>query len=166
MGIIVSESSPDRLAIMSTLKERLRTDLTAAMKGRDELRSATLRMVLTAITTEEVAGKSARVLSDAEVLTVLGREAKKRREAAEAFAAGERPEQAERERAEESVIESYLPTQLTDAELAPIVAAAISETGASGPRDMGRVMKVVTPQVTGRADGGRVAAEVRRQLAV
>ena len=150
---------------MSTLKERLRTDLTAAMKSRDELRSATLRMVLTAITTEEVAGKSARVLSDAEVLTVLGREAKKRREAAEAFAAGQRPEQAERERAEESVIDGYLPAQLTDAELTPLVAAAISETGASGPRDMGRVMKVVTPQVTGRADGGRVAAEVRRQLA-
>jgi uncharacterized protein len=149
---------------MSTLKERLRTDLTAAMKSRDELRSATLRMVLTAITTEEVAGKTARVLSDSEVLTVLGREAKKRREAAEAFAAGERPAQAERERAEESVIESYLPAQLTDAELAPIVAAAIAETGASGPRAMGQVMKEVTPQVTGRADSGRVAAEVRRQL--
>ncbi len=150
---------------MSTLKERLRTDLTAAIKGRDELRSATLRMVLTAITTEEVAGKAARVLSDAEVLTVLGREAKKRREAAEAFAAGERPAQAERERAEESIIEGYLPTQLTDAELVPIVAAAIAQTGASGPREMGQVMKVVTPQVTGRAEGGRVAAEVRRQLA-
>ena len=149
---------------MSTLKERLRTDLTAAIKGRDELRSATLRMVLTAITNEEVAGKSARVLSDAEVLTVLGREAKKRREAAEAFVAGQRPEQAERERAEETVIDGYLPTQLTDAELTPIVAAAIAQTGASGPRDMGRVMKVVTPQVTGRAEGGRVAAEVRRQL--
>jgi uncharacterized protein len=149
---------------MSTLKERLRTDLTAAMKSRDELRSATLRMVLTAITTEEVAGKTARALSDSEILTVLGREAKKRREAAEAFAAGERPGQAERERAEESVIESYLPAQLTDAELAPIVAAAIAETGASGPRAMGQVMKEVMPQVTGRADGGRVAAEVRRQL--
>ena len=149
---------------MATLKDRLRTDLTAAIKGRDELRSATLRMVLTAITTEEVAGKAARVLSDAEVMTVLGREAKKRREAAEAFAAGERPEQAARERAEKSVIDGYLPTQLTDAELAPLVAAAIAETGASGPRDMGRVMKVVTPQVTGRAEGGRVAAEVRRQL--
>ena len=150
---------------MATLKDRLRTDLTAAIKGRDELRSATLRMVLTAITTEEVAGKSARVLSDAEVLAVLGREAKKRREAAEAFAAGQRPEQAKRERAEESVIDEYLPAQLTDAELTPLVAAAISETGASGPRDMGRVMKVVTPQIIGRADGGRVAAEVRRQLA-
>ena len=162
---MVSDPRPDRLGRMSTLKERLRTDLTAAIKGRDELRSATLRMILTAITTEEVAGKSARVLSDAEVLTVLGREAKKRREAAEAFAAGQRPEQAERERAEESVIDGYLPAQLTDAELTPLVAAAISETGASGPRDIGRVMKVVTPQVTGRADGGRVAAEVRRQLA-
>lgn len=149
---------------MSTLKERLRTDLTAAIKGRDELRSATLRMILTAITTEEVAGKSARVLSDAEVLTVLGREAKKRREAAEAFAAGDRPAQAERERAEESVIDGYLPAQLADSELVPIVAAAIAQTGASGPRDMGQVMKIVTPQVTGRAEGGRVAAEVRRQL--
>ncbi len=150
---------------MSTVKERLRTDLTAAIKSRDELRSATLRMVLSAITTEEVAGKSARVLSDAEVLTVLRREAKKRREAAEAFAAGKRPAQAERERAEESVIEGYLPVQLTDAELASIVAAAIADTGASGPRGLGAVLKVVTPQVTARADGGRVAAEVRRQLA-
>jgi len=150
---------------MSTLKERLRTDLTAAIKSRDELRSATLRMVLTAITNEEVAGKSARVLTDAEILTVLGREAKKRREAAEAFAAGERPAQAERERAEETVIDSYLPAQLSDAELGPIVAAAIAQTGASGPREIGQVMKIVTPQVTGRAEGGRVAAEVRRQLA-
>ena len=162
---MVSDPRPDRLGRMSTLKERLRTDLTAAIKGRDELRSATLRMILTAITTEEVAGKSARVLSDAEVLTVLGREAKKRREAAEAFAAGERPAQAERERAEESVIDGYLPAQLPDSELVPIVAAAIARTGASGPRDMGQVMKIVTPQVTGRAEGGRVAAEVRRQLA-
>jgi uncharacterized protein YqeY len=150
---------------MSSLKERLRTDLTAAIKSRDELRSATLRMVLTAITNEEVAGKSARVLTDAEILTVLGREAKKRREAAEAFAAGERPAQAQRERAEETIIESYLPAQLSDAELVPIVAAAIAQTGASGPREMGQVMKIVTPQVTGRAEGGRVAAEVRRQLA-
>jgi len=161
---MVSDPRPDRLGRMSTLKERLRTDLTAAIKGRDELRSATLRMILTAITTEEVAGKSARVLSDAEVLTVLGREAKKRREAAEAFAAGDRPAQAERERAEESVIDGYLPAQLADSELVPIVAAAIAQTGASGPRDMGQVMKIVTPQVTGRAEGGRVAAEVRRQL--
>ena len=161
----MSDPRPDRLGVVSTLKERLWSDLTAAIKSRDELRAATLRMVLTAITTEEVAGKAARVLSDADVLTVLGREAKKRREAAAAFAAGERPAQAERERAEESVIEGYLPTQLTDSELVPIVAAAIAQTGASGLREMGQVMKVVTPQVSGRAENGRVAAEVRRQLA-
>ena len=147
------------------MKERLRADLTTAMKARDELRTATLRMVLSAVSAEEVAGKEARALTDDEMQAVLRREAKKRREAAEAFAAGERPAQAERERAEETVIDSYLPAQLSDAELGPIVAAAIAQTGASGLREMGQVMKIVTPQVTGRAEGGRVAAEVRRQLA-
>ena len=150
---------------MTDLKERLRADLTAAMKGRDELRSATLRMLLTAVKTEEVAGKSARELSDDEVVTVLGREAKKRREAAEAFDAGGRPDRAERERAEETVIDAYLPAQLTDDELRDLVAAAIVESGAEGPRGMGTAMKVLTPQTAGRAEGGRVAAEARRQLA-
>jgi uncharacterized protein YqeY len=152
------------MGAMTALKDRLQADLTTAMKARDELRSATLRMVLTAVKTEEVAGKTARVLEDAEVVTVLGREAKKRREAAEAFADGGRPERAERERAEEEVIATYLPAQLSDDELRDLVAAAITETGAAGPQAMGQVMKSVTPNTTGRADGGRVAAEVRRQL--
>jgi uncharacterized protein YqeY len=146
------------------LKEQLQADLTAAMKARDELRAATLRMALTAITTEEVAGKQARVLSDDEVLTVLTREAKKRREAAEAFDGAGRAELATRERAEGEVLAEYLPAQLGDDELAELVRAAITETGADNPKAMGQVMRVVQPQVTGRAEGGRVAAEVRRQL--
>ena len=149
---------------MSPLKDQLQADLTAAMKARDELRSATLRMVLTAVRTEEVAGKTARQLDDAEVVTVLCREAKKRREAAEAFEQGGRPESAERERAEGEVIATYLPAQLGDDELRDLVAATIGETGASGPQAMGQVMKAVTPRTAGRAEGGRVAAEVRRQL--
>ena len=149
---------------MSPLKDQLQADLTAAMKARDELRSATLRMVLIAVRTEDVAGKTARQLDDAEVVTVLGREAKKRREAAEAFEQGGRPESAERERAEGEVIATYLPAQLGDDELRDLVAAAIGKTGASGPQAMGQVMKAVTPRTAGRAEGGRVAAEVRRQL--
>jgi uncharacterized protein YqeY len=149
---------------MAELKDRLQSDLTTAMKARDELRAATLRMARTAIRTEEVSGKAARELDDAEVVTVLTREAKKRREAAEAFDEGGRPDRAERERAEGEVLAGYLPAQLSDDELREVVAAAISETGADGPRGMGQVMKVVTPRTAGRAEGGRVAAEVRRQL--
>lgn len=149
---------------MPELKARLQADLTAAMKSRDELRSATLRMLLTAVKNEEVAGKAARELSDAEVVAVLTREAKKRREAAEAFADGGRPERAERERAEGAVIADYLPAQLSDAELADLVADAVAETGASGAAAMGQVMKALGPRTAGRAEGGRVAAEVRRQL--
>ena len=149
---------------MATLKERLREDLTAAMKGRDELGAATLRMALTALSTEEVAGKAARSLSDDEVVAVLGREAKKRREAAVAYDSANRPELAERERAELGVLEAYLPSQLGEAELRELVAAAVAESGAQGPRGMGAVMKLVSPRVAGRAEGARVAAEVRRQL--
>ena len=149
---------------MPELKDRLRTDLTTAMKGRDELRTATLRMVLAAVTAEEVSGKQARELSDDEVQGVLRREAKKRREAAEAFAGAGRGEQAERERAEEAVVAAYLPAQLADADLAALVADVVTRTGASGMKDMGRVMGAVQAQVAGRAEGGRVAAEVRRQL--
>ncbi len=146
------------------LKEKLRADMTAAMKARDELRTATLRMVLTAVTTEEVAGKAARELSDDEVLKVVAKEAKKRREAAEAFDGAGRTELAERERAEGAVLDEYLPAQLTDEELVTLVRDAIAEAGAGGPPAMGQVMKVVQPVVAGRADGGRIAAEVRRQL--
>jgi uncharacterized protein len=146
------------------LKERLRTDLAAAMKAHDGVRTRTLRMALAALTTEEVAGKQARELSDDEVVTVLRREAKKRREAAEAFGGAGRTEQAEAERAEGAVIEEYLPAPLSDDELAGLVAAAIAETGAAGPRAIGQVMKAVTPKVGGRADGRRVSDEVKRQL--
>ena len=150
---------------MPPLKERLRADLTTAMKARDELRTATLRMVLTAVSAEEVAGKEARELSDDDVLGVLRREAKKRREAAEAFGSAGRAEQAAREFAEGEVLADYLPAQLDDADLAAIVADAVTTTGAAGMKDMGRVMGAVQGVVAGRADGGRVAAEVRRQLA-
>jgi uncharacterized protein len=150
---------------MAALKDRLRGDLTAAMKARDAVRTRTLRMALTSITQEEVAGSSARELSDAEVIKVLTREAKRRREAAEAFAAAGRDEQADAERAEGVVLDAYLPAQLSDEEIAAMAAAAIDETGASGMAAMGQVMKVLTPRVAGRADGARVAAEVRRRLA-
>jgi uncharacterized protein len=146
------------------LKEQLRADLTTAMKARDELRTATLRMVLTAVTAEEVSGKEARELTDDDVLGVLRREAKKRREAAEAFGSAGRAEQAAREIAEGEVLADYLPAQLDDADLAAIVADAVTTTGAAGMRDMGKVMGAVQGVVAGRADGGRVAAEVRRQL--
>ncbi len=150
--------------MVSELKERLRTDLNAAMRARDQVRLRTLRMALTSITNEEVSGDTARELSDEEILKVLIREAKKRREAAEAFESAGRADQAAAERAEGDVLAGYLPAQLTDEELAGIVSAAIAETGAAGMPGMGKVMKAVTPQVAGRADGARVAAEVRRQL--
>ncbi len=149
---------------MNQLKDQLQADLTNAMRSRDQVRLRTLRMALTSIRTEEVAGASEHELSDADVLKVLTREAKKRREAAEAFAAAGRDEQAAAERDEGDVLAGYLPAQLPDDELARLVTAAISEPGATGMRGLGQVMKVVTPQVAGRAEGGRVAAEVRRQL--
>lgn len=149
---------------MPTLKEQLRADLTAAMKARDETRTRTLRMALTSISNEEVSGSVARDLTDDQVTKILSWEAKRRREAAAAFAEAGRDEQAAAERAEEEVLAAYLPAQLSDDELAAIVAAAISETGASGPAGIGQVMKVVTPRVAGRAEGSRVAALVRGQL--
>ena len=151
---------------MSALKDRLRSDLTTAMKARDELRSATLRMVLSAVTNAEVAGKVARELTDDEVVGVLTTEAKKRREAATAFDDGGRDEMAERERAEAAVIADYLPEQLTEEDVVAIVTGAIDQAGARGEgmRAMGKVMGLVTPQTKGRADGSVVAAEVRRQL--
>jgi uncharacterized protein len=149
---------------VAELKERLRADLNAAMRARDQVRLRTLRLALTSITNEEVAGASARDLTDDEVIKVLTREARKRREAAEAFSAAGRSDQAAAERAEGDVLAGYLPAQLSDEELAALVDAAIAETGASGMASMGQVMKTVTPRVAGRADGARVAAEVRRRL--
>ncbi len=146
------------------LKIQLRSDLTAAMKSRNELQSATIRMALAAITNEEVAGKEARELSNDDVVKVLQREAKKRRESAEAYDAAKRPELADRERAELGVLDGYLPKQLDDDALAQIVAAAVGEVDATGPAAMGAVMKIVQPKVAGQADGGRVAAMVKSQL--
>ncbi len=150
---------------MGELKDRLHDDLTTSMKARDELRTATLRMVLTAIGNEEVAGKSARSLSADEELKVVAREAKKRREAAEAFTSGGAADRAARELDEEQVLQAYLPQQLSDDELTALVAEAVAQSGASGPQAMGQVMKVVGPKVAGRAEGGRVAAAVRAALA-
>ena len=149
---------------MSELKDRLQADLTTAIRARDEVTTATLRMALAAVATEEVAGSTARELSDDEVLRVLGREAKKRREAAEAFTAGNRPELADRERAEGRVLDRYLPAQLDDAEVAELVRAAIQETGAAGMPQMGAVMRAAQGRAAGRADGRRLSEEVRRQL--
>ncbi|MBU7597334.1 GatB/YqeY domain-containing protein [Streptomyces sp. XM4193] len=150
---------------MTTLKSTLQDDLTTAIKARDELRSATLRMTLTAITKQEVAGTEARELTDDEVQKVIAGEAKKRREAAKAFADGGREEQSTRELAEHEVLAAYLPQQLTDEELNVLVADAVAESGAEGPKAMGAVMKIVNPKVAGRAEGGRVAAAVKRALA-
>lgn len=150
---------------MASLKERLRSDLSTAMKSRAELDTATLRMVLAAISTEEVAGKQARELSDDDVITVLSREAKRRREAAETYDGAGRAELADRERAEIGVIERYLPAQLSDDELAELVRATITEVGATGMAQMGAVMGAARGKVAGRAEGARVAAEVKRQLA-
>jgi uncharacterized protein YqeY len=151
---------------MASLKDRLRTELTASMKARDELRSSTLRMVLTAITNAEVSGKQARVLSDSEVTGVLATEGKKRRESAAAFDTANRPELAAKERAESAIIAEFLPEPLSADEISSLVAAAIESLDVSGDgmRAMGKVMGAITPQVKGRADGGAVAAEVRRQL--
>ena len=146
------------------LKETLQSNLTEAIRSRDEIKSGTIRMVLTAITNEEVSGKEARVLSDAEIITVLSREAKKRREAAEAFADAGRADRAEQEKKEGEIIATYLPVQLSDDEVKKIIADAIAQTGASGPQGMGQVMKLVTPQTAGKADGGLVSGLVKAAL--
>jgi len=154
---------------MSALKDQLKADLTTAIKSRDEVTAATLRMVLTAVTNEEVAGKEARELSDDDVLTVLGREAKKRRESADAYDGALRPELADRERAENEVIARYLPLPLSDVEVRTIVDAAVADvvaTGASGRAAMGEVMKRVQPQVRGRSDGAQVAEQVKAALGI
>ena len=150
---------------MAELKDRLRSDLTVSMRGRDELRTATIRMVLAAVTNAEVAGAQAREISDDEVVGVLAKEAKKRRDAADAFRRGGRPDLAEREDAEAAVIAGYLPAPLTDDELDVLVSAAVAETGATSLREMGAVMKRLATDVAGRADGARVAAAVKARLA-
>ena len=148
----------------SQLKSTLRADLHGSMRERDKVRSETLRMALTAITNEEVSGSTARELSDDEVLKVLAKEAKKRREAATAYVEAKRPELASKEEAELVILEAYLPAQLSDAELQALVGRALSQTGAVGMSQMGLVMKAATALVAGRADGGRVAATVKSAL--
>jgi uncharacterized protein YqeY len=147
-----------------SLKATVQSDLTDAIRQRDQVRSGTLRLVLTAITNEEVSGTEARELTDGEVLKVLAKEAKKRKEAATAYTDASRPELAAKEEAELAVLEAYLPAQLTDDELATIVATAIKETGATGMPQLGQVMKAAQAVVAGRADGGRVAAVVKAAL--
>ena len=147
-----------------SIKEQLKKDLTEAIRGRDEITSGTIRMVLTAITNEEVAGKEARVLSDEEVITVLSREGKKRREAAEAFENAGRADKSALEKSEGEVIAKYLPAQLSEADIAAIITEAIASTGAQGPADMGKVMGAVKPKIAGKADGGLVSALVKASL--
>ena len=147
-----------------SIKETLQKDLTEAIRSRDEITSGTIRMVLTAITNEEVAGKEARVLSDEEVITVLSREAKKRREAAEAFETAGRTDKAALEKSEGEVIAKYLPAQLSEADIAAIIADAIASTGAKGPADMGKVMGAIKPKIAGKADGGVVSALLKAAL--
>ena len=147
------------------LKEKLQADLTDAIRSRNEVVSGTVRMLLAAITNEEVAGKAAKVLTDAEIITVLSREAKKRREAVEAYTQANRDDLASKERAEAAVIANYLPAQLTEDEIKKLIQAAITETGASGPAGMGLVMKVLQPKIAGKADGGVVSGLVKAALA-
>ena len=146
------------------LKEKLQSDLTDAIRSRAEVKSGTVRMLLAAITTEEVSGKVARVLKDDEIITVLSREAKKRREAVEAYVAAKRDDLADKERAEGEVIAEYLPAQLSEDEIKKMIADAISETGATGPAGMGLVMKVLSPKIAGKADGGVVSGLVKAAL--
>ena len=146
------------------LKEKLQSDLTDAIRSQDAVKSGTIRMLLAAITNEEVAGKSAKVLSDAEVITVLSREAKKRREAVEAYINAKREDLANKEKEEAAVIALYLPEQLSEADIKKLIADAIVETNAAGPAGMGLVMKVLQPKIAGKADGGLVSAIVKELL--
>lgn len=153
---------------MSSLKDQIQSDLTEAIKAKDSLRSGTLRMVLAAITNEEVAGKEAKKLSDQDLITVLNREAKKRKEAATAYLEANRQDLADKENSELAIIQDYLPEALSAEELAKIIADAVAQVtsgGQTGPSAMGAVMKIVTPQVSGRADGAAVAAAVKSALA-
>ncbi|MCF6387653.1 GatB/YqeY domain-containing protein [Mycobacterium sp. MBM] len=154
---------------MAELKDRLRGDLTAAMKAQDKLRTATLRMLLASIQSEEVSGKQARELSDEDVLKVLAREAKKRGEAAEIYTQNGRGELAANEHAEARIIDEYLPTPLTDAELADVVDTALAQVAEElgerpGVRQMGQVMKAANAIAAGKADGARLSAAVKARL--
>jgi uncharacterized protein YqeY len=150
-----------------SLKAQLQNDLSTAIKAKDTTVSGTLRLALSAITNEEVAGKTARELSDAEIVNILIKESKKRKEAAEAFTAANREELATKELAELVVLEKYLPAALSEAEVDEIIQAAIAEAsagGASGMKAMGVVMKIVQPKTAGRFDGSLVAEKVKSAL--
>jgi uncharacterized protein len=151
----------------TSLKQRLRSDLTTAIKDRDKIRSDTIRLVLAAISKAEVAGAEAIELSEQQVLDVVIGEAKKRREAEQAYTAAGRTELAEKEHAESTILADYLPARLTPEEISTIVAKAIGQSGVAeqAMKAMGKVMGIVTPQTKGKADGAAVAAEVKRQLA-
>ena len=146
------------------LKEKLQADLTDAIRARDEVKSGTVRMLLTAITNEEVAGKTAKVLTDAEIITVLAREAKKRREAVEAYTNAKRDDLANKEKDEAAIITLYLPEQLSEADIKQLISEAIAQTNAAGPAGMGLVMKVLQPKIAGKADGGLVSSLVKAAL--
>ncbi len=154
---------------MAELKDKLRSDLTAAMKSQDKLRTATLRMMLAAIQTEEVSGKEARELTDADVLKVLARESRKRSEAAEIYTQNGRGELAAEEHAEARIIDEYLPTPLTDAEVADVVDTALAQVAEQigerpGVKQMGLVMKAATAIADGKVDGSRLSAAVKDRL--
>ena len=140
-----------------TLTDRVKADLTTAMKAGEKDRVGTLRLVLSELQKDAKEGKGDEV-------AVLRRERKRREESARAFREGGRPELAESEDAERAVIEAYLPAEMSDDELDRIVAGAVAETGASSPRDLGKVMPVVMRQVAGRADGRRVSDKVKEKL--
>ena len=173
-GLFSNLSAPVRrrrvaFEYMAELKERIRTDLTEAMKSQDKLRTATLRMLLAAIQTEEVSGKQARELTDDDVLKVLTREAKKRTEAAEIYTQNGRGELAAEEHAEGRIIDEYLPTPLTDAEVADVVDTALAQVAEEigerpSVRQMGLVMKAATAIAAGKADGARLSAAVKDRL--
>ncbi len=146
------------------LKEKLQSDLTDAIRAKDAVKSGTIRMLLAAITNEEVAGKAAKVLSDAEVITVLSREAKKRREAVEAYTNAKRDDLANKEKDEAAIITLYLPDQLSEADIKQLISEAIAQTNAAGPAGMGLVMKVLQPKIAGKADGGLVSSLVKAAL--
>jgi uncharacterized protein YqeY len=157
------------VSVMAELKTRLRADLTHAMKAKDKLRTATLRMLLAAIQTEEVSGKEARELSDDEVLKVLAKEARKRGEAAEIYTQNGRGELAANEHAEARVIDEYLPTPLTDAELADVADTAMAQVAEElgerpSMKQMGMVMKAATALAAGKADGARLSKAVKDRL--
>ncbi len=154
---------------MGSMKTRLKADLVTAMKAKDELTKSTLRMALAAIAVEEVAGKVARDLSEAEELVVLTREVNKRKDSAEAYTAGNRPELAEKELAEAEILRGYLPAPLTDVELDGLVAAEVAAVAtalgaAPTMKQMGQVIKAVNARAQGRAEGAAIAAKVRAAL--